>query len=47
MKKKVKVIVLAYVGVALLTYAISLRIEKLNSMEDTANQNKTIVLKLK
>ena len=47
MKKKIKVVVLIYVGVALFTYAISLRVNKLNSMEDTNNQNQSMVLKLK
>ena len=47
MKKNIKVIALIYVGVALLTYALTLRIERLSSVEDTKNQNKSIVLKVK
>lgn len=47
MKKNIKVIALIYLGVAVLTYALTLRVDKLESMEDTAHQNKSIVLKLK
>ena len=47
MKKNLKLIVLIYVGVAVLTYALTLRVDKLESMEDLNNQNKSIVLKLK
>ena len=47
MKKNIKIITLVYVGVALLTYVLTLRVDKLESMEDQANQNKSIVLKLK
>ena len=47
MKKNFKIIALAYIGVALLTYAITLRVDKLESMEDQETQSKTMVLKLK
>ena len=47
MKKNLKLIVIIYVGVALLTYAMTLRVDRLESMEDQANQSKSIVLKLK
>ena len=47
MKKNLKLIALIYVGVAILTYALTLRVERLESIEDTNNQNKSIVLKLK
>ena len=47
MKKNLKLIVIIYVGVALLTYAMILRVDRLESMEDTAAQNKRVVLKLK
>ena len=47
MKKNLKLIVIIYVGVALLTYAMTLRVDRLESMEDTAAQNKRVVLKLK
>jgi len=47
MKKNLKIIALIYVGVAILTYALTLRVDKLESMEDQSNQTKRIVLKLK
>lgn len=47
MKKNLKLIALIYVGVAILTYALTLRVDRLESMEDQANQSKSIVLKLK
>ena len=47
MKKNIKLIALIYIGVVVVTYAVTLRVEKLNSIEDTDYQNKTIVLKLK
>ena len=47
MKKNLKIIALIYVGVAILTYALTLRVDKLESMEDQTAQNKRVVLKLK
>lgn len=47
MKKNLKIIVLIYVGVAILTYALTLRVDRLESNEDTSYQNRKIVLKLK
>jgi len=47
MKKEIKIIALVYVGVALLTYALTLRIERLEGQEDIKNQNKSIVLKIR
>ena len=47
MKKNLKLIALIYVGVAILTYALTLRIDRLESTDDTAHQTKSIVLKLK
>ena len=47
MKKNLKLIAIIYVGVMVLTYAMTLRVDRLESMEDTANQNKSIVLKIK
>ena len=47
MKRRIKVIVLVYLGVAILTYALTLRVDKLESMEKNTHQNKSIVLKLK
>ena len=47
MKKDLKLIAIIYVGVAILTYALTLRIDRLESVEDTKYQTKSIVLKLK
>ena len=47
MKKNVKFVVLVYVGVAIMIYAMSLRIGRLSSVEDNKNENKSIVLKLR
>lgn len=47
MKKNLKLIAIIYVGVAILTYALTLRVDRLESMEDTKYQTKSIVLKLK
>ena len=47
MKMNLKIIALIYLGVIVLTYAMTLRIDRLESMEDQANQTKSIVLKLK
>ncbi len=47
MKKDLKLITIIYVGVAILTYALTLRIDRLESVEDTKYQTKSIVLKLK
>ena len=47
MKKEYKIIALIYLVVALLTYTLTLRIDRLESQDDIENQNRTIVLKLK
>ena len=47
MKKDIKIIALIYVGVALFTYALTLRMERLEGQEDIKNQNKSIVLSIK
>ena len=48
MKKKIKIIALVYVGVAILTYALTLRVDRLESMEEESKyQDRSIVLKLK
>lgn len=44
MKKDIKIIALVYVGVALLTYFFTLRIERLEVQGDMEKQNKSIVL---
>ena len=47
MKKEFKIVALIYLVVALLTYTLTLRIDRLESQDDIENQNRTIVLKLK
>lgn len=47
MRKDLKVIALIYLGVAVLAYALTVRVERLSSTEDTVNQNKSIVLKIR
>lgn len=47
MKKNIKIIALIYIGVAVLTYALTLRIERLEGQEDIENQNKSIVLRVR
>ena len=47
MKKDIKIIALVYVGVALLTYMLTLRVEKLEAQDDTIKQNKSIVLRVR
>ena len=47
MKKNLKLIALIYVGVAILTYALTLRVDRLENVEDTSYQNRKIVLKIK
>ena len=46
MKKNIKVIALIYVGVALFAYALSLRVESLESKNDLRNHNQSIVLRI-
>ena len=47
MKKNIKIIALIYIGVAVLTYALSLRIERLEAKGDIENKNQSIVLRIK
>ena len=47
MKKNIKIIALVYIGVAILTYVLTLRIERLEGQEDTLNQNKSVVLRVR
>ena len=46
MKKEIRIVVLVYIVVAVLTYVTSLRFDRLSNVE-SENQNRTIVLKLK
>ena len=45
MKKNIKIITLIYVGVALFTYALTLRVDRLEAQEDYQKQNQSIVLR--
>lgn len=47
MKKNIKIIALIYLGVAVLTYALTLRIERLEVQGDKQNQNQSIVLRIR
>ena len=47
MKKEIKYVVLGYVVLLALAYVSTLRFNSLNSVEDSNNQSRTIVLKLK
>lgn len=47
MKKNIKIIALIYLGVAALTYALTLRIERLEVQGDKQNQAKSIVLRIR
>ncbi len=47
MKKDIKIIALIYIGVAVFTYAISLRMNRLEMQEDVQKQNQEIVLHIK
>ena len=47
MKEKIKILMFIYLGVALFAYALSLRVERLESGDDIRNQNESIVLKLR
>lgn len=45
MKKNIKIITLIYIGVALFTYALTLRVDSLEAQEDFQNKNQAIVLR--
>lgn len=47
MKKNLKFIAIIYIGVALFTYALTLRVERLEAQEDYLKQNESIVLRIK
>lgn len=47
MKKNLKLIAIIYIGVALFTYALTLRVERLEAQEDYQKQNESIVLRIK
>lgn len=45
MKKNIRFIALVYVGVALFTYVLTLRVDSLEAQEDYQKQNQAIVLR--
>ena len=45
MKKNIKFIALLYIGVALFTYVLTLRVNRLEAQEDYQKQNQAIVLR--
>lgn len=47
MKKNLKLITMIYIGVAVFTYVLTLRIERLEAQEDYQKQNESIVLRMK
>lgn len=47
MKKNLKIITMIYIGVAVFTYVLTLRIERLEAQEDYQKQNESIVLRMK
>lgn len=47
MKKNFKIIGLIYLMVALFTYVLTQRVDRLEGAEDYQNQNKSIVLSVK
>ena len=47
MKKNIKFIALIYVGVALFTYLLTLRVDCLEAQEDYQKQNQAIVLRIR
>lgn len=47
MKKEIKIIALIYIGVAVFTYALGLRMDRLEQQEDIQNQNQSIVIRIK
>ena len=47
MKKNIKIIALIYIGVALFTYVLTLRVNCLEEQEDLQKRNEAIVLRIK
>lgn len=47
MKKSIKIITLIYIGVAVFTYAMSLRIDQLEQQDDYQIQKESLVFKIK
>ena len=47
MKKSIKIIALIYVGVATFTYALSLRVDRLEAQDEYQIQKESLVFRLK
>lgn len=47
MKKNVKIILLIYMGVVVFTYALTLRVDRLEHQEDRTNKNSSMVFRIK
>lgn len=47
MKKNIKIVALVYVGLALFTYALTLRTDRLERSGDLRNHNQSLVLELR
>jgi hypothetical protein len=47
MKKNIKIIAFIYIGVALLTYLLTLRVDNLEHQEDYENQSRELVFRVK
>ena len=47
MKKNLKLVAFIYIGIALFTYFLTLRVDRLESWEDYEKQNRTIAVKIR
>ena len=47
MKKNLKLVAFIYIGIALFTYLLTLRVDRLESWEDYEKQNRTIAVKIR
>ena len=47
MKKSIKIVALIYVGVAAFTYALSLRVDRLEAQDEYQIQKESLVFRLK
>jgi hypothetical protein len=47
MKKNIKIIAFIYIGVALFTYLLTLRVDNLENQEDYENQSRELVFRVK
>lgn len=47
MKKNIRFIALIYLGVAVFTYCLTLRVDRLEAQEDIISKNESLVIRLK